>query len=90
LQTFLSLEQVIDNDRQLIAVEMESPQVLQVFKLFFVQIFELAREAETRRRENCLPTVKRKKSFRRAAHLVEDSINFLSFPPLKLRSSNQR
>lgn len=41
LQEPLSMEQVIDNDRQLIAVEEDLFEQLQVFELLLVKVFEL-------------------------------------------------
>lgn len=52
MKSLLSLKQVIDNDRQLIAVEMKFPQVFQVFELFFIEVFKLEREREREIRLN--------------------------------------
>lgn len=51
LKRLLSLKQVIDNDRQLIAVEMKFPQVFQVFELLFIEIFKL-QKWEKRKKKN--------------------------------------
>ena len=50
----MSLEQVIDYHRQLIAIEMERPQVFQVFELLLVEIFELQRTSDESRVNICL------------------------------------
>lgn len=41
LQKPLPMEQVIDNDRQLIAIEEDLFEQLQVFELVLVEVFEL-------------------------------------------------
>lgn len=56
LQIFLPLEQVIDNDRQLIAIEKDLFELLQVFELFLVEIFELE---VNRKREDYVSVVRR-------------------------------
>lgn len=41
LQKPLPMKQVIDNDRQLIAIEEDLFELLQVFELVLVEVFEL-------------------------------------------------
>lgn len=56
LKIFLPLEQVINNDRQLIAIEKDLFELLQVFELFLVEIFELE---VNRQREDYISVVRR-------------------------------
>lgn len=57
LQIFLPVEQVINNDRQLIAIEKDLFELFQVFELFLVEIFELE---VNRKREDYVSVVQRR------------------------------
>lgn len=41
LKTLLAREQIIDDDRQLISIQLNFPQILQVVEDILIQIFEL-------------------------------------------------
>lgn len=56
LKIFLPLEQVINNDRQLIAIEEDLFELLQVFELFLVEVFELE---VNRQREDYISVARR-------------------------------